>query len=463
MKEEPIPEVKWVVTLGTTLTVVAAVVVAIYFFQGVRRQSNPPTAPTTTIAAPGPTAAAVAAAPAAAPAPAAAATLKGDATRGHAVFQTNCAPCHQPEGTGKIGLAPSIRNRDFLALASDEFIRTTITEGRLGTGMIGRPDLAGQATEDIIAWLRALQVKVPTTIAADPARRITGDAVAGKAHYGIYCASCHGPKGEGYMAGGSGPGIGLKGFLDAASDDYIFQTVKHGRIGTAMRSFLGNEGLANLKEQEVFDIIAFLRNPPAESATVAVAATPKAGDAVAGRAVFQTNCAPCHQPEGEGKIGLAPSIRNRDFLALASNDFIRQTILAGRPGTAMIGRPDLASSVPDIIAFLRSLDVVLPAQISADPTVKFHGDADVGGEKYTTYCASCHGASGEGYMAGGSGPGIGLKGFLSVASDDFIYQTVKHGRLGTAMKPFIGDEGVANLADTDIHDIIAFLRRRVEL
>ena len=45
-----------------------------------------------------------------------------------------------------------------------------------------------------------------------------------------------------------------------ASDDYILQTLKRGRIGTAMRSFIGPRGLANLTEQEGKDIIAYLRS-----------------------------------------------------------------------------------------------------------------------------------------------------------------------------------------------------------
>ena len=78
--------------------------------------------------------------------------------------------------------------------------------------------------------------------------------------FALFCASCHGPGGEGYSAGGSGPGIGLAGFLDTASDDYIFQTVKYGRLGTAMKGFIGAEGLANLSEEDVGDIIAHLRH-----------------------------------------------------------------------------------------------------------------------------------------------------------------------------------------------------------
>ena len=89
-----------------------------------------------------------------------------------------------------------------------------------------------------------------------------GDEEAGQGKFEVFCAACHGPKGEGYAAGGSGPGIGLPGFLKVASDDYIYQTLKHGRVGTPMKSFMGSEGVANLTDQDVYDITTYLRSLP---------------------------------------------------------------------------------------------------------------------------------------------------------------------------------------------------------
>jgi cytochrome c oxidase cbb3-type subunit 3 len=182
-----------------------------------------------------------------------------DPEQGKLLFTTNCSPCHQIDGGGKPGLAPSIRNRDFLAIASDEFIRNTVGKGRVGTAMVPRPDLNDEAVGHIIAYLRDVDVPNPVTINVDNSKTSSGDAADGAQKYAIYCASCHGPKGEGYLAGGSGPGIGMPGFLATASDDYIFQTVKHGRIGTGMMGFIGATGLANLTEEEVHNIIVWLR------------------------------------------------------------------------------------------------------------------------------------------------------------------------------------------------------------
>jgi cytochrome c oxidase cbb3-type subunit 3 len=71
---------------------------------------------------------------------------------------------------------------------------------------------------------------------------------------------------------------------------------------------------------------------------------------------------------------------------------------------------------------------------------------------------TCHGVDGDGYDAGGTGTAIGLPGFLDKASDGFIRETIKHGRSNTRMLPFQGPEGLANLTDEEIDDIIVYLR-----
>lgn len=389
-------------------------------------------------------------------------TGAADAEKGLGIFARNCASCHQIDGAGSVGLAPSIRNRDFLALASDRFIKWTINKGRPGTAMVARPDLNHEDLTHIIGYLRSLEIENPVEIEVDWLRKLPGDPEAGDALYGLYCASCHGEHGEGYISGGSGPGIGLPGFLNIASDDYIMNTLRHGRSGTPMKTFLGAKGLANLTEQDGTDIIAHLRTDPrralefAENAPVRDA---RPANAVDGEKLFRANCSSCHQIGGTGLPGLAPSVRNRDFLALASDNFIQATVAQGRPGTAMVPRPDLAgSALKHIITYLRALPVVNAPDFALNPGRKCEGNPENGEALFASFCASCHGANGEGYSEGGSGPGIGLAGFLSVASDDYIFQTIKHGRIGTPMMSFMGARGLANLSESEVNDIIVYLR-----
>ncbi len=378
---------------------------------------------------------------------------------GKRLYDAYCMACHQAEGMGKVGFAPFIRNRDFLGLASDDFLRRTIIAGRPGTAMASWAHLGRDRVESIIAYLRTAQEGHGTRLAAaDPNKRHPGSAQEGEGLYAVYCAACHGAGATGYAEGGSGPAIGNPTFLAIASDDYIFQTVRHGRIGTPMRSFIGAGGLANLSSHEVRSIIAYLRSErtPVETPEAGGDPSPKKG-----KMHYDANCAACHQPDGVGRPGIAPSIRNRDFLAIASDEFIRQTVRKGRFGTAMLPRPDLSDQVlNDVIAYLRSIGDDRAPKVDTDPSADLAslGESAAGRAKFAVYCAACHGPEGKGYAAGGSGPGIGLAGFLSVASDDYIFQTLKHGRAGTAMRPFLGARGLANLSDQDAFDIIAYLR-----
>lgn len=82
----------------------------------------------------------------------------GDPQRGTEVFRTNCADCHGLDGRGSAN-AGSVVDPNFLALASDQSLRTTTIVGRTDLGM---PDWRGNASRrpmspqdisDVVAWL----------------------------------------------------------------------------------------------------------------------------------------------------------------------------------------------------------------------------------------------------------------------------------------------------------------------
>src|SRR5688572_9370944 len=55
-----------------------------------------------------------------------------------------------------------------------------------------------------------------------------------------------------------------------------------------------------------------------------------------GEQLFTTYCALCHGDEGQGYVAdNAPALNNQDFLASASEGFLREAIKHGRPGTSM--------------------------------------------------------------------------------------------------------------------------------
>ena len=82
----------------------------------------------------------------------------GDPQRGVAVYASFCASCHGPNGQGGKG-GSSIANGAYLALVSDQYLRTVAITGRPELGapdwrgnVIGRPMTSGEIS-DVIAWL----------------------------------------------------------------------------------------------------------------------------------------------------------------------------------------------------------------------------------------------------------------------------------------------------------------------
>jgi mono/diheme cytochrome c family protein len=82
----------------------------------------------------------------------------GNAQRGAGSYATFCASCHGPEGRGT-SKGSSIVDDSFLALVSDQNLRTTIIAGRPD---LGHPDwrhyapdrvMTAQEVTDIVAWL----------------------------------------------------------------------------------------------------------------------------------------------------------------------------------------------------------------------------------------------------------------------------------------------------------------------
>ncbi len=98
--------------------------------------------------------------------PAYAAGAPGDAQRGPAAFATYCAGCHGADGRGG-KTAGSVVDGSYLALVSDQALRSTVICGRIDLGM---PDWRGQSpghpmseTEiaDVVAWLVARRPAFP--------------------------------------------------------------------------------------------------------------------------------------------------------------------------------------------------------------------------------------------------------------------------------------------------------------
>jgi mono/diheme cytochrome c family protein len=148
-----------------------------------------------------------------------------DAALGASTFLQNCTPCHRVNGEGGTNATgddvPALRN-DLFVQNSDPKAFAMIANGRTGTGMPawlkanGGP-LNEQRISDVLAYLQTLQNVTPIPLGASlptatpapqsvpvkpseagnvgPAASVAGDATRGRALFGAYCSTCHGPQG----------------------------------------------------------------------------------------------------------------------------------------------------------------------------------------------------------------------------------------------------------------------------
>lgn len=179
---------------------------------------------------------------------------------GKQLFEMNCMACHQADAIGKPGFATSLTNKDLLSIASDKFFMSTIRDGRVGTGMPPFSHLGQRKIKNIVAYLRSHETLKNRSKEIDAQADSYGDPRKGELWFTQICESCHGVDGEGYGAGVAGPAIGKPGFLNKVSDGFIRETIKNGRSNTRMLSFSGPASLADLRDSEIEDVIAFLRS-----------------------------------------------------------------------------------------------------------------------------------------------------------------------------------------------------------
>jgi cytochrome c oxidase cbb3-type subunit III len=90
--------------------------------------------------------------------PSYAASGPGDSEQGQRDFQTYCESCHGPDGKG--GKDGAVASAAFLALVSDQYLRTLIIAGRPDLGhpdfrSYGSRPLTDAEVNDLVAWLAA--------------------------------------------------------------------------------------------------------------------------------------------------------------------------------------------------------------------------------------------------------------------------------------------------------------------
>jgi cytochrome c oxidase cbb3-type subunit 3 len=90
----------------------------------------------------------------------------GDAQRGEVAYKTYCESCHGPGGRGG-PKGSAIADDSFLALVSDQGLRTIVIAGRpeLGApdwrGNVSGKPMSDQEVTDVVAWLGSRRSQIP--------------------------------------------------------------------------------------------------------------------------------------------------------------------------------------------------------------------------------------------------------------------------------------------------------------
>lgn len=155
---------------------------------------------------------------------------------GAEIYGRMCAVCHGLEGEGyRADQAPAIGRDAYLATVTDQYLHSTINDGRASTTMSAwgfdrNGPLRASDVDATIAYMRTWQ----TVSAYDlDERPVTGDVVKGQQVYAQQCAKCHGARGT----GGQYVAIGGAQLLKSATDGFLRYAIHHGRPGTQMPAF----------------------------------------------------------------------------------------------------------------------------------------------------------------------------------------------------------------------------------
>ena len=196
--------------------------------------------------------------------------------------------------------------------------------------------------------------------------------------YHQHCSACHGTAGK----GGVGVPLALGDFQSSVSDEYLAKTIRLGRPGRVMPAF------TQLSDHEVASIVKHIRgfaNVPYPKEN----RTPIKGNPTLGKKVYEQHCISCHGAQGQGGHGtgvtfsrprnqpiIAPALNNSGFLAAASDQMIKHTLIKGREGTPMpsfvksgLSEQDLDNVVSYVRTFEQQAQKHKPIAIEEEPTL----------------------------------------------------------------------------------------------
>ena len=182
-----------------------------------------------------------------------------------------------------------------------------------------------------------------------------------------------------------------------------------------------------------------------------------------GKALYESYCVVCHGTKGDADTPLGSILRPppRDLadpvaMARINNERMLQAIRDGKPGTSMAAWGQILNGqqIEDLAAYVKSLERPRPAGMSQDEF-----DARVGGMIYQSYCAICHGNTGNAQTSIGHVLLDKPRDFtdpraMAKLSNEEMARAIAFGRPGTAMVAWR-----TILSPEDIRCVVLFIRR----
>ncbi len=177
--------------------------------------------------------------------------LRGDPTRGRALYQTGCSSCHGLAGEGT-DQAPSLRR---VGAASVDFYVST---GRMPADQPEdqaprkKPAYSRRQTDDLVAYVASTFGRGgPGIPRLDPA---DGDLSLGNQLYSLNCAACH-------NSAGSGGALGHDTFAPALTSATPRQVAEAIRVGPGAMPVFGPSTLSDHQVKAIMRYTQQLRRP----------------------------------------------------------------------------------------------------------------------------------------------------------------------------------------------------------
>lgn len=177
--------------------------------------------------------------------------------------------------------------------------------------------------------------------------------------------------------------------------------------------------------------------------------------------LYEQNCAGCHGRDGKGNTALA--LANPVYLAIASDETIRQATALGirgslMPAFAKEAGGTLTDGQIEILVRQMRRHWAKPEDLhGAGPppyAAEEKGNAPRGAGVYAIFCAGCHGPDGRGTPKGSS---IVDESYLALVSDQDLRTTIIAGRPDLGQPDWGHDAPGRVMTSAEVADVVAWL------